>query len=1053
MDLIPHIDIIEPARIQALLDDPRNFLWNAIDSETLDTWSPDLGLTGYPNPSIFRPSEIAKSGLPSTLRHRFWGTVEHQSNHTGTRYIGILIYDMADEMCPMELRLASNDIGRIEPTRHDNRLHLIVVDKPVEFIGEMEIFQLIVPAQGTYRIEQFVLLRERPEPSSFLPSIEQLTVRTTPQQDQSWCTDLYFITSQVTTIDIEVRTKQQTIENIEVSIPAKLHHIQIPDLLANETYTAIITARESSNKIASESVDFATSQSPQETSQNVFAPVELINLNNIPLAGFPMTFGVPLAKKAVFNVNPCLLQIGQERLPAQARVLSRWEDESVRWALIDAHVPASLEDVSAVEASVHFNLDNKIQSNNISVELDADEWQITTDKLRVKIQSGLLSIDKLHDQTWQTSLHPSALAFDTMLGNNVKLFASEIQDIELEESGDQRIVLRFAIYHEDHKQVAHLKSTIRLHIYTSQSFVRFNHRLEVISPSLAPSATGGDLPDDPDDNIRAAIVGTTGEESTLLKLRSFSINLQFDMLNTVYHDDQSWDVGDQLWQLRHDHDLAYVIGDQVQDGHTVGHIQVEGKSGLLGVGLKHFWQMYPKALVVDDHKIHIQLFPERSGGDMPGDDDTWHRLYFWLRDDGYILKSGMALTNDILLDFGVEKAAVFDWLEQGIIARPDIDYVNQIGVLNPIASRHDSILPDYEMLADRALASFHEDREHFHAYGQVNFGDWYGESGWSWGNNEYDPAYCAYIEFLRGGDPHWALWGAESVRHLVDVDTVNFSIDTREIGGQSMHMPGHLGGYLPPLFRSKMAGTKSIPSHIWVEGALLHYLMSGDESVRDSIEKTKQWLLQKHWFDHYDFSNCRESGWHIIHLCMLATATNDNNCLNAATIIVQRVLERAEPDGGWVRMLTESHCGCGYPRCRGEAGFMVGVLLSGLKRYYNLTHSADVAQAIVGGARWLIKHTFDHDAGHFRYTSCKNRTLGGSFQQTQWVLEGLADAYEISGDAEIRSFVSRGLKSIGRFPEGITHLGMGKAMSQQMRYVPTVLAALQKRPLEKTKRD
>ena len=50
-----------------------------------------------------------------------------------------------------------------------------------------------------------------------------------------------------------------------------------------------------------------------------------------------------------------------------------------------------------------------------------------------------------------------------------------------------------------------------------------------------------------------------------------------------------------------------------------------------------------------------------------------------------------------------------------------------------------------------ALASFAADREHFRAYGQLNFGDWYGESGWSWGNNEYDPAYCAYIEFLRGG--------------------------------------------------------------------------------------------------------------------------------------------------------------------------------------------------------------------------------------------------------------------------------------------------------------
>ena len=57
--------------------------------------------------------------------------------------------------------------------------------------------------------------------------------------------------------------------------------------------------------------------------------------------------------------------------------------------------------------------------------------------------------------------------------------------------------------------------------------------------------------------------------------------------------------------------------------------------------------------------------------------------------------------------------AVFDWLEQGIVARPDIDYLNSTGALYPIGPRRESLLPDYETLADRALIFFHEDREHF----------------------------------------------------------------------------------------------------------------------------------------------------------------------------------------------------------------------------------------------------------------------------------------------------------------------------------------------------
>ena len=64
------------------------------------------------------------------------------------------------------------------------------------------------------------------------------------------------------------------------------------------------------------------------------------------------------------------------------------------------------------------------------------------------------------------------------------------------------------------------------------------------------------------------------------------------------------------------------------------------------------------------------------------------------------------------------------------------------------------------------------------------------------------------------------------------------------------------------------------------------------------------------------------------------------------------------------------------------------------------------------------------------------------------MLEALASAWELSGDAEIGRYLQAGLPSIGMFPAGLDHLGLGKALSQQMRYVPTIIAALEKRPLE-----
>lgn len=1034
MEVIPHIDLIEPERIAALFRDPGNYAWRAVDCETLDTWSPDIGLTAYPKPSIYRAGAVANSGRPSTLRHRFWQTIESQADHTGRRYVGILIYCQAGETCPMELRLASQEIGRVEPSRHDNRRHLIVADKPIQFMGAMEVFRLTAPGPGRYRIEGFVLLRERPEPSRFTPEIANLTLRADRAEDGSWAARLQFTTSRLARVEASIAEPGSAYSARQTSPPARLHHLVFSDLPAERSYAAAVTAVDPFGEALTETLAFCTSGTAAPPAGGIVVPLELIKLNSADLASLPLTFGMPFSKGAVARIETCHLQVEGQSLPARAGARSRWEDGTVRWALVESRFPHGLASEGQLLGELHVNAGDPPSRP----ALDRDD-----DTLRLKSHAAGTAIERRLNGDWEAALSLSDLRFQATLGKGARLRSSAVRQL----SGDARAA-RFEVMHEDEEGVAHLRSALRISLYGDQSIVRLQHRLEVISPALAPAAAGGELPGNSDTAITAAIVGDSGEESTLLRLRSFSIRIPFAGAARVRHAEQAWAVADGGWQLRHDHDLAYSVGGETRDGRALGHIRVDGDSGALGIGIRRFWQLYPKALSVDEEGILIQLFPERSGIDLPGDDDARHRIYCWLDDDGYILKSGLALSNDILLDFSGGQPAAFDWLEQGVLARPDIDYLNSTGALYPLGARRDSILPDYEQLADSALASFHDDREHFRAYGQLNFGDWYGESGWSWGNNEYDPAYCGYAEFLRGGDPRWAAWAAESAQHLADVDTINYSGDAAEIGGQSMHMPGHLGGYLPPLFRSKMSGTKTIPSHTWVEGPMLHYLLTGDDFVYESLRKTRNWLLQKRFFDHYDFTNAREAGWHLIHLCMLAAAQDDPDCLNAASIIVERVLERAEPEGGWARNLTESHCGCGYPRCRGEAGFMVGVLLSGLKRYFNLTQDLRVGEAIIGGARWLIRETFDEASGHFRYTSCPKRTLGGNFRCTQWVLEGLAAAWELSGDKEIAQHVKKGMPAIGLFPEWISHLGMGKAMSQQMRYVPTILATLEARPLE-----
>lgn len=1060
MELLPYIDIIEPDRITALLTNPANFTWRAIDSETLDGFVPDLGLTNYVYPSIYRPPSVATSGLPSQVRHRFWGTVEKQSDHTGWRYIGVVIYAALGQACPMEFRLGADTIGRIEPQRFDNRRHLLVLDRPVHFIGEMEVLQLVAPGKGVYRIEHFVLLKERPTPSTFAPHIGQLTVHwTQPSADQANAT-LQWTTAQVAHCRVIANwTNDQGRAPIRAETTAgRLHTVHLPNLRSGTPYDFQITATELLGEQAAATITAAPPAPVKTTPLTV--PVEVFASTNNPQSSLPVTMGAPVAKGQLFGVDHCTIQTVQQPVAAQGRALAYWPDGSVRWLLVDGALPQVATGPTALTVTVNGAAPGDRSTGALSWHEDNTVISVASRQLRVTLTKsgwGLpLRIERLTDANAREQLLDLASQRDggltCELGNGVQLYPALIQAVHLEETGPLRTVIYWQSDWNDEQGAAHLRSTLRLHIYADQPFVKLVHRLTVISPALGAAATGHSAHAQSAPAINGAILGAVGEENTLLKVRSFACHLPWPAIAAAHCDDTlvSLAVND-AWQLLQVDDQHYQTGDQqtrqLHTGQVSGHLLVEGQAGILAVAVRNFWQTYPKGLTVTPEGVTIELLPAQPAEPAPTDEDAWHRVRFWRRDGCYLLKAGMALTNELLLAFPVDQAAmapIFAWFEQPPLARPTLAALNATGALIPFGAKSNEALARYEALVAEAIHAFAADRAATNAYGQVNFGDWYGESGWSWGNNEYDTAFYAYAEFLRGGDPRWAVLAAEAARHLADVDTCNHSTDPNQIGLQYMHMAGHAGGYLPPYFRSKMAGSTALPSHTWVEGPVLHYLLTGDEFVHDSLRLTAQWLLQKRWFDAYDAANCREAGWHLTHLCMLARLGGDATALNAATLLVERVLEKQEPGGGWVHMLTESHCGCGYPRCRGEAGFMVVVLIGGLRRYHDLTGDPRVAQAIVGGAHWLIRHTYDAASGHFRYTSCPNRTLGGTFQHTQWVLVALADAYELSGDEEIGRYLCQSLDVVGRFPEGIPHSGLGKAMAMQMRYVPSLAAVLEK---------
>ena len=237
-------------------------------------------------------------------------------------------------------------------------------------------------------------------------------------------------------------------------------------------------------------------------------------------------------------------------------------------------------------------------------------------------------------------------------------------------------------------------------------------------------------------------------------------------------------------------------------------------------------------------------------------------------------------------------------------------------------------------------------------------------------------------------------------------------------------------------------------SHAWCEGHFDHYFLTGDRRSYQTGCAVADFFIRKDLGRPYDFSSTRTPGWHLIMLAAAYAATDDPYYLNAAKLVTEYVLETQDVEprplpayqaqgrqpsqlGGWSRMMVPGHCLC-EPRHRGNAGFMIAVLLSGLKYYHDVTGDERVKQAIIRGAYNLLDETYSDEVHGFRYTSCPNgRFRPGS---SPLMAEGIARAYLWTHDDRFRRVLTEALPiSAGGSP-------YGKSFSMYYRMAPRVLA-------------
>jgi hypothetical protein len=164
--------------------------------------------------------------------------------------------------------------------------------------------------------------------------------------------------------------------------------------------------------------------------------------------------------------------------------------------------------------------------------------------------------------------------------------------------------------------------------------------------------------------------------------------------------------------------------------------------------------------------------------------------------------------------------------------------------------------------------------------------------------------------------------------------------------------------------------------HVWTQGMVKYYLLTGDPFVRETAESIGDNLARlvedgEYGFGINDPHFGRAAGWPLLALAGVYELTLDERFLRAMRNLVDRALERQDPHcGGWLYELHPGHCLCTTRHHVGMAGFITSILINGLSEYYHLTGDKRIPPAVERAVTFLINDTWVEQRCGWRYTSC-----------------------------------------------------------------------------------
>ncbi|HOW69100.1 MAG TPA: SUMF1/EgtB/PvdO family nonheme iron enzyme [Phycisphaerae bacterium] len=596
-------------------------------------------------------------------------------------------------------------------------------------------------------------------------------------------------------------------------------------------------------------------------------------------AGFPLPEG-----RIQDGASLRLVKADGAVVPMTARALSKWEDGSVRWALLDfageAGQPLQVEVSGEGPVASPLAPGLRFQQTGDVVTIDTGRIvaRLTPADLvqRVTIREhgsgdgspvlGRMSIEAQVDAE----------------GVPLSLRALAAERIEVEESGEQHATVRLSGWLGD---VNGRKSALgyELRVLAAAGCGRLGLLLTVthLAPRRQPF-------DEPAPVIRVAdlavrfvpggaparvLVGTE-QEALVLPAAERTEVLQAD-------------------------DLSYAVrqpgGKDYQGRRHPGWLAVELDEGWCTLGLRHFWQNCPKSLLVTAGAVGVRLW----AGDKP---------FEW--------EAGLAKTHELVIECAATPPAqvVLDPLR---ITMPPawMCGTEAAGGILPRTREVIALLPYWECWRDSAMRAWLNAMP----FGMRDFGDAYmggpykGKNAYA--DLEYDVHLNFMFQYLRTGET-WYVDAAEPMaRHQADIDVNHHS------GHPWKHSPQH-------------TTTEADLGHVFVRGMLLHHLLTGERRSLEVAMRVGDWIagnLERG----QGTGNERQIGWSLYALTGLYEVTREPRYLRAAEALCHRLIAGQSPTGKFAI------------RWDNRIAFFNGIAMNGMLSVQELNGDPQLAEGIL----------------------------------------------------------------------------------------------------------